>query len=189
MPKLISISLVLVLVFDVADVWAIQDIEDENVPYLCEDEVHETEAVSGWSWVTEGSDGDVYSADVLFPGLLCVDCRDPDRYPVDFAAFAYNAYFGENPWGWGLKLGIPFRVYNLAGEWTVIWFENVLLDRISFLPDTMTIVVRLQTGRILRVEVLEEGPDMPIGGSDSQTTGGGDQYDYSQFPIWKEELM
>ena len=56
----------------------------------------------------------------LYPGWLCEWCQTPANY----AAFAYNAYWGDNPWAWGSILGIPFRVYNLDGEWVGIWFEK-----------------------------------------------------------------
>lgn len=178
MRNLCFVSLLLVLALDCSSALAIQYNNDTGSSIRLQDTVIVDYGDSIWKSDTgrlysQSPDGDVFSEDDDFPGLACSRCRDPDSYPVDFAAFAYNAYFGDNPWGWELELGIPFRVYNLSGEWTAVWFEDVLMDRYSFLPDTMTVVVRLQTGAVLRVEMLEEGPDMPIGDNDTNTTGGG----------------
>ena len=198
MRNLLTVSLALILALGFADVHAQYNDEYEAGEYRpgseaseeTSEESSEESKVFNWSWDTgllggPIPDGDIYAADEFFPGHMCEGCRNPESYPVDFAAFTYNTYYGADAWGWELQLGIPFRVYNLAGEWVVIWFENVLLDTYTFLPDTMTIVVRLRNGEILRMEVLEQGPDMPIGTLDSATScgcgggdgGGADDYD------------
>ena len=198
----VGMTLILALVFASAHALNTDEFEErgdrpgteaseETSEQTSEDTSVETN-VWNWSWDTgllggPVPEGDIYAADESFPGLMCVGCRNPQSYPVDFAAFAYNTYYGDDAWGWELKLGIPFRIYNFAGEWVVIWFENILLDTYTLLPDTMTIVVRQRTGEILRLEVLEEGPDMPIGTLDPATScacggdggggGDGDGYD------------
>ena len=184
MHRLLPNGLAVVLVFSFSDVLAIQDDADVENEYQRESYVTEEGGGSGWSGATgwlgdPGPAGDIFAADEFFPGLMCGECRDPGTYPVDFAAFSFNAYFGESAWGWGMQLGIPFRVYNLAGDWAVVWFKHVFMERYSFLPDTIIIVVRLRTGEILRVEVLEQGPDMPIGYLGPNTSGdsGGDDGD------------
>jgi len=127
-----------------------------------------------WSW-QEGLLGDSIEGDVftdngeLYPGYGCLDCRDPEAFPVDFAAFAYNGFWGENPWMRETRLGIPFRIYNRELGWVVAWFEDVYLDSFTFLPDTMQIHVRLPSGQILTFTVLQGGPDMPVGDQDSDS--------------------
>jgi len=137
-------------------------------------------------------DYDVYAdEDYFYPGWYCEECRDPGEYPEDFAAFAYNAYWGEDHWAFGSSLGIPFRVYNSRLQWVVIWFEDFFLDRISLLPNTMEIHIRLETGQVITITVIQGGPDLPInegsadpdagscscGGDD---TDGMDEYDYAE---------
>ena len=99
----------------------------------------------------------------VYPGWLCEACRDPLDHPGDFAAFAYNAYFGNDQWAFDSELGIPFRIYNLAGQWVVVWFENFLFDGISLLPNTMDIRIRLETGEIVTITLVQGGPDLPVG--------------------------
>jgi hypothetical protein len=114
--------------------------------------------------------GDVFEEDGrLYPGWLCEWCQTPTNY----AAFAYNAYWGDNPWAWGSILGIPFRVYNLDGEWVVIWFEKFLIDMPSLLPNTMLVKIRLRSGEIVTIEVLQDGPDLMTGSTATSSTGGG----------------
>jgi len=129
----------------------------------------------------------------IYPGWLCVDCRDPAEYPNDFAAFAYNAYWGEDPWAFSSELGIPFRVYNLQLQWVVVWFEKFLFDMPSLLPNTMEIHVRLQTGEILTFTVVQGGPDLPVGGEPSivepggcSCGGGGTEEDYDEGDGYEE---
>ena len=129
----------------------------------------------------------------IYPGWLCVDCRDAGEHPGDFAAFAYNAYFGEDPWAFGSQLGIPFRVYNLELQWVAIWFENVLFDLPSLLPNTMEIHVRLQTGEVVTFTVVQGGPDLPVGGDDPVSDpggcgcgGGGSEDDHDEFDEFEE---
>lgn len=122
----------------------------------------------GWSWrgglLGEDRDpDDVFDDDVRIPGYLCDKCRDPAEYPMDFVAVAYNGYFGEDPWMRDSQLGIPFRIYNLAGQWVVVWFEGVVFDVATLLPDTMNVRLRMPDGRILTFTVLQGGPDLPIG--------------------------
>jgi len=105
---------------------------------------------------------DVYD-DGFFPGYLCDECRDPDEFPMDFAAFAFNGFFGDNPWLRDTELGIPFRVYALDGQWVVIWFDNVLFDIQTMLPNLLDILLRLNTGQILTFTVVQNGPDLLLG--------------------------
>ena len=127
----------------------------------------------GWSW-REGffgdghPDRDVFSNDPDVPGYLCEDCRDVYSHPMDFAAMAYNGYFGEDPWMWESELGIPFRIYNLEGQWVAVWFEDIVFDGITFLPDTLEVRLRLPNGQILTFHLLQEGPDLPIGDPDPE---------------------
>ena len=107
--------------------------------------------------------------DGFFPGYLCDECRDPATYPTDFAAFAYNGFFGETPWLRDTELGIPFRVYALDREWVVIWFDNVLFDIQTMLPNLLDILIRLETGEIVKITVVQNGPDMPIGDPDADS--------------------
>lgn len=148
------------------------------------DEILEEEE-AGWTW--EGGllgdaprDGDVFTdSDELYPGWVCPDCRDPVAYPLDFAAAAYNGFFGQDPWMMGSRLGIPFRIYNLQLEWVAVWFEDVYLDSFTFLPDTLEVRVRLTNGQILTFTLLQGGPDLPVGWqpgdaeADSAASGGG----------------
>jgi len=113
-------------------------------------------------------DGDVFEDDgQRYPGWLCVWCQTPTNY----AAFAYNAYWGDNPWALGSILGIPFRVYNLDGDWVVIWFTDFLINVPSLLPNSMLIRVRLQSGEIVTIEVVQGGPDLPTGDDATSSTG------------------
>lgn len=111
-------------------------------------------------------DRDIYDPEGMQPGWLCQECRDPATHPEDYAAFAYNAYWGPNAWAWGSILGIPFRVYNMQLEWVVVWFEDFFLDVPSLLPNTLQIKMRLQSGEVISIEVIQDGPDMPIGAED-----------------------
>jgi hypothetical protein len=121
-----------------------------------------------WSWqgglVGPAIEGDVFDDEgPTYPGILCDTCRDPDEFPLDFAAVAYNGHWGEEPWMRSTRLGIPFRIYNLQREWVVAWFEGVLFDAPTFLPNTLDIRLRLPSGRIVTITVLQGGPDMPVG--------------------------
>jgi len=119
---------------------------------------------------------DVFDAG-FFPGFVCDLCRDPQQHPEDFAAFAYNAYFGDDPWMWDSQLGIPFRIYDLHLHWVVVWFEGVLFDAPTLLPNLMDIRLRLESGIVVTFTVLQTGPDMPIGERDpgsGQPSAGGD---------------
>ena len=137
-----------------------------------------------WSWrgglIGPAIEGDVFGNDPGYPGFFCEDCRDPEKFPVDYAAFAYNGYWGDDPWMFDARLGIPFRIYNDRLDWVVVWFEYSFLDSLAFLPDTLDIRIRLESGKILTVTVLQGGPDMPIGSSEpaplpeSCTCDGGD---------------
>lgn len=155
------------------------------------------EEPEGWSWqdglLGSGSDrGDIFGDGNLYPGYLCAACGDPEEEPMDFVAVAYNGFFGENPWMLGSELGIPFRIYNLQMQWVVVWFEGIVFDSLTLLPDTLDVRVRLQNGQILTFTVLQDGPDLPIGdpnpeppvdggcgcGNDAEDGDGGDGDDY-----------
>lgn len=117
---------------------------------------------------------DIYEVDdYIYPGWLCEACRDPIEHPEDFAAFAYNAYWGEELWAFGSELGIPFRVYNLRLQWAVIWFEDFFFDGVSLLPNTMDIRVRLETGQIITITVIQGGPDLPVNPDSTESAPGG----------------
>jgi hypothetical protein len=134
-------------------------------------------------------DYDVFEDDGgVYPGWLCEACRDPADHAFDYAAYSYNAYWGEDPWAFESRLGMPFRVYNRDGEWVVVWFEQFLLDSISLMPSTMDVLVRLPTGEIVTFVVLKNGPDMLVGEPDPVTEfdtgetsdgGGDDEEDYA----------
>lgn len=143
-------------------------------------------------------DNEIYNDDDdFYPGWICEACRDPAEYPEDYAAFAYNAYFGEAAWAFGAELGIPFRVYSREATWVVIWFEDFLWDGVSLLPNTMDVRIRLETGEIVTITVLQGGPDLPVGDETSGTTdpcscgsGGGaseDEEDHSEYADDAEE--
>ena len=126
------------------------------------------EDVPGWTWedglLGDAREGDVFTdAEDLYPGWACPDCRDPVAYPLDFAAFAYNGFWGQEPWMMGSRLGVPFRVYNLQLDWVAVWFEDVYFDSFTFLPDTLEVHIRLTTGQILTFTLLQGGPDLPVG--------------------------
>lgn len=135
-----------------------------------------------WSWqeglVGDYPEGDVYgSGPGHYPGYFCDDCRDPAEYPMDFAAFAYNGYWGDDPWMLSSQLGMPFRIYNAEMQWVAAWFEQVLFGApLSLLPDTMDVLVRLETGQVLTFTVIQGGPDLPVGSQepypDARTTTG-----------------
>jgi hypothetical protein len=97
------------------------------------------------------------------PGLLCEDCRDPYDYPMDYVAFGYNAFFGEDPWLFGSEVNWPFRVYNLEREWVNIWFDDVFHFWPSLLPEVLTVMIRFENGRIFRFYVLRDEPSLPVG--------------------------
>lgn len=153
----------------------------------------------GWSWeeglLGDTIDGDVFTDDGrIYPGYGCLDCRDPEVFPVDFAAFAYNGFWGEYPWMRETRLGVPFRIYNRELGWVAVWFEDVYLDSFTFLPDTMQVHVRLPTGQILTFTVLQGGPDMPVGDpapdaeSDCGCTGGGSAGEGEDDPVVDESI-
>jgi hypothetical protein len=109
-------------------------------------------------------DHDIFADDgYIHPGWLCEACRDPLDHPGDFAAFAYNAYFGSDQWAFDSELGIPFRIYTLAGQWVAVWFENFLFDSISLLPNTLDVRIRLETGEVITITLVQGGPDLPVG--------------------------
>jgi hypothetical protein len=111
--------------------------------------------------------------DGFYPGVVCVDCRDPYEYPMDFVAFGYNAFFGEDAWLFASNLDWPFRIYNLDGDWVAVWFENILFDMPSLLPDLMQVMLRFENGQIVAYTVLQDGPDMPVGAeSESEPESG-----------------
>lgn len=127
----------------------------------------------------------------IYPGWLCEACRDPGEYPGDFAAFAYNAYFGDDPWAFSSGLGIPFRVYNRDLQWVVIWFENFLFDMPSLLPNTLDVHVRLRTGEVVTFTVVQGGPDLPVGDAasapDTDNCGcGGGEDEHDEFDEFEE---
>lgn len=129
--------------------------------------------VGGWSWrggfFGTGLDRSrVFDNDTFYPGYLCDVCRDPAEYPMDYVAVAYNGMFGEDPWMRGSQLGTPFRIYNLEGKWVVVWFEGIVFDVNTLLPDTMDVRLRLPNGLILTFSVLQGGPDLPIGDPNSE---------------------
>jgi len=138
--------------------------------------LHYTDAISlpqdegdGWSF-RDGllgdstPDGDVFAdSGEIYPGYMCDECRDPSEHSMDFVAVAYNGYFGDNQWMWGSQLGVPFRIYNLDMQWVVVWFEGIVFDSITLLPDTMDVRVRLPNGQILTFTVIQGGPDLPVG--------------------------
>ena len=109
------------------------------------------------------ADHEIYEDGYFYPGWLCQACRDPADHPEDFAAFAYNAYFGSDQWAFGSRLGIPFRIYTLEGQWVVVWFEDFLFDGISLLPNTLDVRIRLETGEIITITLVQGGPDLPVG--------------------------
>lgn len=172
MLKLESFAVLLLAALATAPAAAIQmDDEASTGP----DEA-ETEA-DGWSWedglLGDSIDGDVFTDDGrVYPGYGCPDCRDPAAFPIDFAAFAYNGFWGEKPWMRESRLGVPFRIYNLKLGWVAAWFEDVYLDHFTFLPNTMKIHVRLPNGQILTFTVLQGGPDMPVGNQDPDAEPG-----------------
>jgi hypothetical protein len=96
-------------------------------------------------------------------GFLCEECRDLNEYPMDAVAYAYNGFFGEFPWMRSAGLGIPFRIYTVDGVSVLVWFEGVLFDAPSLLPDLMEVMVRMPDGRVLKFSILQNGPDLPIG--------------------------
>jgi hypothetical protein len=98
----------------------------------------------------------------IYPGWLCLECRDVYEHPEDYAAFAWNAYFGEHPWAWNSRLGIPFRVYNMDMQWVVVWFTDFVFDTPDFMPETMNVRIRLPNGVIITIELLENGPDLYV---------------------------
>ncbi len=120
----------------------------------------------------------------FYPGYVCDECRSPPPdFPMDFAAVASNEFFGDNPWLRQSNLGMPFRVYNLQREYVVIWFEGLLFDIPSLLPNLMDIRVRLENGQVITITVLQNGPELPVGeiptgpefdSNDSDDDGGGD---------------
>lgn len=138
------------------------------------------EVEGDWSWrdglLGDGSSRpDPFADGENIPGYMCEECRDPNEHPMDFAAFAFNGFFGNDPWMWDSKLGIPFRIYNLDMHYVVVWFEGMIFDSITFLPDTLDIRLRLQSGQILTFTVLQNGPELPIGDPDPdppEVTGG-----------------
>lgn len=105
---------------------------------------------------------DVFGDDFV-PGLVCDICRDPYEYPMDFVGVAHNAFFGDEPWLLGSDVSWPFRIYNLNGDWVAVWFENILFDMPSLLPDTMVVMVRFENGLVVPHTVIQDGPDLPIG--------------------------
>jgi len=123
----------------------------------------------------------------FYPGYVCDECRSPPPdFPMDFAAVASNEFFGDNPWLRQSNLGMPFRVYNLQREYVVIWFEGLLFDIPSLLPNLMDIRVRLENGQVITITVLQNGPELPVGeiptgpefdSNDSGDGGGGDDGD------------
>ena len=116
-------------------------------------------------------DGDVFEDDGrIYPGWLCAVCQAP----ADYAAFAFNAYWSDSAWALDSQLGIPFRVYNLSLDWVVIWFEDFLIDLPSLLPNTMKVRVRLRSGEIVTIDVLQDGPVLLIGGTDTGTSSSGE---------------
>ncbi|MGI9272175.1 MAG: hypothetical protein ACR2QT_10400 [Woeseiaceae bacterium] len=105
---------------------------------------------------------DVFGDDFV-PGIVCDVCGDPYEDPMDFVGVAYNAFFGDEPWLAGSDVSWPFRIYNLDGQWVAVWFENILFDMPSLLPDTMEVMVRFQNGLVVTYTVLQDGPTIQVG--------------------------
>ena len=103
------------------------------------------------------------------PGILCDDCRDPYEYPMDYVAFGFNAFFGDDPWLFGPNVGWPFRVYNLEREWVNIWFEDVFNFTPSLLPELLTVMIRFENGRVVPYSVLRDEPSLPVGEQESES--------------------
>ncbi|MDH4125643.1 MAG: hypothetical protein OEW64_02035 [Gammaproteobacteria bacterium] len=110
--------------------------------------------------------------DGFFPGIVCNACRDPWEYPEDYAALIYNGFFGDEPWLTGWRLGLPIRVYDENLNYVLVWFEGVLFDAPSLLPNLMDILVRLPNGVIIKLTVLQEGPDMIVGEEPDRVSSG-----------------
>jgi len=123
------------------------------------------------------------------PGALCVACRDLNEYPMDAVAFAYNGFFGEDPWLRDTAIGYPFPVVTFDLNFVIVWFENVLFDIPGLLPNLMDVKVVMQNGQILTFTILQDGADLPVGsqpkpyeGSSSGSGGGSDDdYDADGF--------
>lgn len=110
--------------------------------------------------------------DAIPPGFLCHECRDFDEYPMDVVALVYNGFFGDNPWLRDSIIGMPWRVYALDGSWVLVWFEGVIFDVPTLLPNLMDVLVRMPDGRVLRFTIMQGGPDLPIGDPDVPPDGG-----------------
>ena len=153
------------------------------------------------AFADDTEDVDVFDND-FGPGIVCDDCRDPYEYPMDYVGLAYNAFFGDEAWLFDSNVSWPFRIYNLDGDWVAIWFEDLLFDMPSLMPNLMEVMLRFENGQVMLYTVLQDGPDMQVGAeteSDSESgsadcdcdEGGEDSDDEYEDPEeeweWDEE--
>ena len=82
---------------------------------------------------------------------------------MDFVAFAYNGFFGDEHWMFGSHISWPFRIYNLNGDWVNAWFEDVLFYTPSLLPRLLTVMIRFENGQVVAFKVRMGEPGLPVG--------------------------
>jgi hypothetical protein len=119
----------------------------------------------------ESQSGDPFGPGFV-PGILCDECRDPNEYPMDFVAFAYNGFFGDEHWMFGSKISWPFRIYNLNGDWVNTWFEDVIFYTPSLLPRLLTVMIRFENGQVVAFKVRMGESSLPIGNQDPEPEPG-----------------
>ena len=56
-------------------------------------------------------------------------------------------------------------------------FEGLAFDGLTLLPETFDIRIRLESGQVITITVLENGPDMPIGEPNPGDSGGAEADD------------
>jgi hypothetical protein len=88
--------------------------------------------------------------------ILCEECRDPDRYPDDWANFAFNQVYGDEAW-MDFDEADDFFIYNLRGDRVYVDIDyimkgfNVFGQELPLWPQNkLSIELALPNGKILK---------------------------------------
>lgn len=119
--------------------------------------------------------------------IICEDCRDPHKYPDDWANFALNQIYGDEAW-MDFDQADDFWIYNLEGDRVYVDVDYVMEGINAFgkewplWPTNMVqITLVLPSGPI--IEVLRSifmtplpvpAPSGPGSGSDNSGSGSGE---------------
>ena len=88
--------------------------------------------------------------------VICTECRDPHRYPADWANFAFNQIFGDEGW-MNVKQADDFFIVNLKRDKVYVDVDFVMggitvlgLDLPLWPKNMVMITLALPNGTIVR---------------------------------------